>query len=298
MSDWKLLQSAFWVVVRDRFSPVRSCRDGSTILVNGMHEGFTSISGYVCNGLFSIGEDGFRTRRMTQAGWCSSSVAGSRRSCLWFKGRSSMPLQWPANFGLSVLDGYRHVVVLVSLIATSNARSPLTSQYLIGFLSLFWWGAGSCVQVWAPIRDCGGGSLFCTSAPLRYVQRRGLGFGVGVCSAAEELLLRFSMVRRVWVLFFSSGCVLVGPIATAAGCGVEHAGWLVLELSGLLAANFGLSVLDGYGHVVVLVSLIATSNARFGLRLGIAEVAAYFARFGVVYRPFPGLIIARFGCCG
>ncbi|KAF3599991.1 hypothetical protein F2Q69_00037901 [Brassica cretica] len=67
-----------------------------------------------------------------------------------------------ANFGLSVLDGYGHVVVLVSLIATSNARSPLTSQYLIGFLSLFWWGAGSCVQVWAPIRDCGGGSLFCT----------------------------------------------------------------------------------------------------------------------------------------
>ncbi|CAG7889584.1 unnamed protein product, partial [Brassica rapa] len=25
---------------------------------------FTSISGYVCNGLFSIGEDGFGTRRV------------------------------------------------------------------------------------------------------------------------------------------------------------------------------------------------------------------------------------------
>lgn len=39
-----------------------------------------------------------------------------------------------ANFGLSVLDGYGHVVVLVSLIATSNARSPLTSQHLVGLL--------------------------------------------------------------------------------------------------------------------------------------------------------------------
>nr|VDD52036.1 unnamed protein product [Brassica oleracea] len=29
-----------------------------------MHEEFTSISGYICNGLFSIGEDGFGTRRM------------------------------------------------------------------------------------------------------------------------------------------------------------------------------------------------------------------------------------------
>ena len=32
---------------------------------NGMHEEFTSISGYVWNRLFSIGEDGFRTRGMT-----------------------------------------------------------------------------------------------------------------------------------------------------------------------------------------------------------------------------------------
>ncbi|KAL0758593.1 hypothetical protein Bca101_074743 [Brassica carinata] len=30
-----------------------------------MHEEFTSISGNVCNGLFSIGEDGFHTRGMT-----------------------------------------------------------------------------------------------------------------------------------------------------------------------------------------------------------------------------------------
>lgn len=43
------------------------------------------------------------------------------------------------------------------------------------------------------------------------------------------------MVRRVWVLFLSPGCVLVGPITMAAGCGVEHAGGLVLELSGRLA---------------------------------------------------------------
>nr|VDD49874.1 unnamed protein product [Brassica oleracea] len=31
-----------------------------------MYEEFTSISGYVCNGLFSIGEDGFGIRRMTR----------------------------------------------------------------------------------------------------------------------------------------------------------------------------------------------------------------------------------------
>uniref|UniRef100_A0A0D3BUK4 Uncharacterized protein n=1 Tax=Brassica oleracea var. oleracea TaxID=109376 RepID=A0A0D3BUK4_BRAOL len=30
-----------------------------------MYEEFISISGYVCNGLFSIGEDGFGTRRMS-----------------------------------------------------------------------------------------------------------------------------------------------------------------------------------------------------------------------------------------
>ena len=41
------------------------CRDGSTTLGNGMYEELTSISGYVCNGLFSIGEDSFGTRRMT-----------------------------------------------------------------------------------------------------------------------------------------------------------------------------------------------------------------------------------------
>ena len=43
------------------------------------------------------------------------------------------------------------------------------------------------------------------------------------------------MVRRVLGPFFSPGCVLMGPITTAAGCGVEHAGRLVLELSGRLA---------------------------------------------------------------
>ena len=32
---------------------------------NGMYEELTSISGYICNGLFSIGEDGFGTKRMT-----------------------------------------------------------------------------------------------------------------------------------------------------------------------------------------------------------------------------------------
>ena len=30
----------------------------------GMYEKFKTISGYVCNGLFSIGEDGFETRRI------------------------------------------------------------------------------------------------------------------------------------------------------------------------------------------------------------------------------------------
>ena len=41
-----------------------TCGDRSTNLGNGMYEKITSISGYVCNGLFSIGEDGFGTRRM------------------------------------------------------------------------------------------------------------------------------------------------------------------------------------------------------------------------------------------
>ena len=39
--------------------------DGGIDLGNEMHEKFKTVSGYVCNGLFSIGEDGFRTRGMT-----------------------------------------------------------------------------------------------------------------------------------------------------------------------------------------------------------------------------------------
>ena len=39
--------------------------DGGINLGNGMHEKFNTVSGYVCNGLFSIGEDGFGTRGMT-----------------------------------------------------------------------------------------------------------------------------------------------------------------------------------------------------------------------------------------
>ncbi|KAL0655244.1 hypothetical protein Bca4012_075828 [Brassica carinata] len=38
---------------------------GTAILGNGVYKELTSVQGYVCNGLFSIGEDGFGTRRMT-----------------------------------------------------------------------------------------------------------------------------------------------------------------------------------------------------------------------------------------
>ena len=41
-----------------------TCRDGGATMEYGMYEKFTIISGYVCNRLFSIGEDGFGTRRM------------------------------------------------------------------------------------------------------------------------------------------------------------------------------------------------------------------------------------------
>ena len=39
-------------------------RDGSVNMDNGVYEEFTSISSHVCYGLFSIGEDRFRTKRM------------------------------------------------------------------------------------------------------------------------------------------------------------------------------------------------------------------------------------------
>ena len=35
--------------------------DGGIDLGNGMHEKFKTILGYVCNRLFSVGEDGFGT---------------------------------------------------------------------------------------------------------------------------------------------------------------------------------------------------------------------------------------------
>ncbi|KAF2544206.1 hypothetical protein F2Q68_00028614 [Brassica cretica] len=51
------------------------------------------------------------------------------------------------NFSRSVLDGYRPVVVLVSLTASSNVRSLLTSQHHLGLLeSSCGGGQGNCVQ--------------------------------------------------------------------------------------------------------------------------------------------------------
>ena len=37
---------------------------GGINLGNGMYEEFKTVSGYFCDGLFSIGEDGFGNRRM------------------------------------------------------------------------------------------------------------------------------------------------------------------------------------------------------------------------------------------
>ena len=45
-------------------SVASTCGDRSTNLGNEMYEKLTSISGYVCNGFFSIGEDGLETRKM------------------------------------------------------------------------------------------------------------------------------------------------------------------------------------------------------------------------------------------
>ena len=39
--------------------------DGGINLGNGMHEKLKTVSGYVCNILFSIGKDGFGTIGMT-----------------------------------------------------------------------------------------------------------------------------------------------------------------------------------------------------------------------------------------
>ncbi|CAF2046773.1 BnaAnng30520D [Brassica napus] len=69
-----------------------------------------------------------------------------------------------ANFGSSVFDGYGHVVVLVSLIVTSNVRSSLTSQHFIGLLEplvvavsgsnnyLIWMLCVNCVAAVAVVR--------------------------------------------------------------------------------------------------------------------------------------------------
>ena len=39
---------------------------GGFDLGNRMYEEFKTVSSYFCNGLFSIGEDGFRTRRIAR----------------------------------------------------------------------------------------------------------------------------------------------------------------------------------------------------------------------------------------
>ncbi|KAL0644252.1 hypothetical protein Bca4012_042542 [Brassica carinata] len=41
-----------------------SFEGGSLDLGNGIYKEFKPVSGYVCHGLFSIGEYGFRTRKM------------------------------------------------------------------------------------------------------------------------------------------------------------------------------------------------------------------------------------------
>ncbi|WZZ54616.1 LOW QUALITY PROTEIN: hypothetical protein YC2023_054723 [Brassica napus] len=103
----------------------------------------------------------------SQAGWCSRSVAVSRKYCQRFKRRSSMLLRWPlarlphllffslrslfcglgcssTNFSRSVLGNYGRLVALVSLAASLNARSSLTSQHHIGLFELLWW---CCVTI-------------------------------------------------------------------------------------------------------------------------------------------------------
>ena len=103
----------------------------------------------------------------THAGWCSRSVAISRKYCQRFKRRSSMLLWLPlarlphllffssrslfcglgcssTNFSPSVLGKNGRLVALVSLAASLNARSSLTSQHHRGLFELLWW---CCVTI-------------------------------------------------------------------------------------------------------------------------------------------------------
>ncbi|KAG5378664.1 hypothetical protein IGI04_026506 [Brassica rapa subsp. trilocularis] len=83
----------------------------------------------------------------TQSGWCSSSVAGSRKvmsSSVGIGCKLAHVLHSilvgasdgfsSSSFSSSVLDGYERVVVLVSLTVTISVRSPLTCQHYLGLL--------------------------------------------------------------------------------------------------------------------------------------------------------------------
>ena len=56
-------------------------------LGNGMYEEFKTVSGNVCNGLFSIREDGFRTRRMASIWKLSGRHQASQRKFLQLRHR-------------------------------------------------------------------------------------------------------------------------------------------------------------------------------------------------------------------
>lgn len=52
-----------------------------------MHDDLTSVSDYICNGLFSINKDGFRTKRMAKVIWKTSklkkkTLSTQRSSCV------------------------------------------------------------------------------------------------------------------------------------------------------------------------------------------------------------------------
>ena len=61
---------------------------GGADLSNGMYEEFNTVSGDVCNRLFSIGEDGFGTRRMPSIWQLSERYQGPTKKFLQLRDRS------------------------------------------------------------------------------------------------------------------------------------------------------------------------------------------------------------------
>ncbi|KAF2551659.1 hypothetical protein F2Q68_00035158 [Brassica cretica] len=127
------------------------------------------------------------------------------------------------NFSSSVLIGYRRVVVLVSLTATSNIWFSLTSQRYIGLLKSFCGGVRRQLCAgWAQVRSTVVAARFSWIGTLYWPYPGQINAWFGFAGDVWPLLVLFVRVGRCFEtlseLFLADGADLVEPSDCGGGC--------------------------------------------------------------------------------